>query len=447
MRLRTLKVRGLFGIFDHELNLNVDERITIIHGPNGFGKTVILTLLNDFFAGRYLALRRYPYEQLRLEFVDGSVIEVEPISDESDGGENPKQGIRVVGTRVKFVHPGGEPLEYVRRAPIRARSLLTRQLGNSLARYKQTSSIESRVRDELAKMLPRLEQQDQEEPEGLASLRKSLTVRFIETHRLVIFADSRSSDSRGEPAVERYARELAVEIKSTLAEYAEKSQALDHTFPRRLVSGPTSQVLTKDEILAKLLNLEKKRQSLIDAGLLDETRDNFEIQSEIDPGKFSVLTVYLNDVQEKLAVLDTLAAKIDLFRGLVRQRFRFKEMTISKDKGFAFSAKKGELALTALSSGEQHEIVLLYELLFKVQQNALVLIDEPEISLNVFWQRQFVDDLSRITKLSGFDVMIATHSPQIINDRRDLTVALKGPEGEDAVNGSGASDRNTITAR
>jgi predicted ATP-binding protein involved in virulence len=70
----------------------------------------------------------------------------------------------------------------------------------------------------------------------------------------------------------------------------------------------------------------------------------------------------------------------------------------------------------------------LYELLFKVQPDTLVLIDEPEISLHIAWQQEFLNDLARITALSDFDVIIATHSPDIVSDRWDLTVELKGPE-------------------
>jgi predicted ATP-binding protein involved in virulence len=110
-------------------------------------------------------------------------------------------------------------------------------------------------------------------------------------------------------------------------------------------------------------------------------------------------------------------------------------MTIGKKDGFIFETSKGEkLPTTKLSSGEQHELVLLYEFLFKVSPNSLILIDEPELSLHVLWQQQFLKDLEDITKLSGFDVLIATHSPQIIHDRWDLTVELKGPKNEDLSN-------------
>ena len=54
------------------------------------------------------------------------------------------------------------------------------------------------------------------------------------------------------------------------------------------------------------------------------------------------------------------------------------------------------------------------------------MIDEPEISLHVAWQQEFLHDLEKITDLAKFDVLIATHSPQIIHDRWDLTQELTG---------------------
>jgi len=55
--------------------------------------------------------------------------------------------------------------------------------------------------------------------------------------------------------------------------------------------------------------------------------------------------------------------------------------------------------LESLSSGEQHELVLLYDLLFKTKKDTLLLVDEPEISLHIAWQKQFLSDLRRIIAL------------------------------------------------
>ena len=83
-----------------------------------------------------------------------------------------------------------------------------------------------------------------------------------------------------------------------------------------------------------------------------------------------------------------------------------------------------------LSSGEQHELVILYELLFRAKSNSLILIDEPELSLHVAWQERFVKDLEETARVSNFRAIIATHSPEIIGDRWDLTVELSGPNGD-----------------
>ncbi len=86
--------------------------------------------------------------------------------------------------------------------------------------------------------------------------------------------------------------------------------------------------------------------------------------------------------------------------------------------------------MSALSSGEQHEVVLLYELLFRFEPDSLVLIDEPEISLHVAWQKKFLEDLAKITELASLDVLIATHPPELIHKRWDLTVELASPRVE-----------------
>ena len=83
------------------------------------------------------------------------------------------------------------------------------------------------------------------------------------------------------------------------------------------------------------------------------------------------------------------------------------------------------MELNQLSSGEQHEVVLLYELIFNARQNTLVLIDEPELSLHVTWQKEFLTDLIKIISLQNIQVLIATHSPTIINDRWDLVYNLE----------------------
>jgi len=76
MRIRTIRTEALFGIFNHIISLNLNDRITIIHGPNGYGKTAVLRLVSDIFTSRHAALRQLPFDRIVLEFDDGSELTV-----------------------------------------------------------------------------------------------------------------------------------------------------------------------------------------------------------------------------------------------------------------------------------------------------------------------------------------------------------------------------------
>jgi predicted ATP-dependent endonuclease of OLD family len=67
---------------------------------------------------------------------------------------------------------------------------------------------------------------------------------------------------------------------------------------------------------------------------------------------------------------------------------------------------------------------MLYKLIFETPENSLVLIDEPEISLHVVWQLEFMADLLEVQAANRFQSIIATHSPQIFQGVEHLVVDL-----------------------
>lgn len=78
--------------------------------------------------------------------------------------------------------------------------------------------------------------------------------------------------------------------------------------------------------------------------------------------------------------------------------------------------------MDSLSSGEQNQVIIYYDMIFKSKENTVILIDEPEISLHVAWQKSFLSAVGKIQKINKpINVLIATHSPTIINTRWDLS--------------------------
>ena len=64
-------------------------------------------------------------------------------------------------------------------------------------------------------------------------------------------------------------------------------------------------------------------------------------------------------------------------------------------------------------------------MLFMLDSNSLLLIDEPEISLNIKWQRMLMDTLSFFVGESHAQFIIATHSFEILSRHMDNVVKLE----------------------
>jgi predicted ATP-binding protein involved in virulence len=134
-----------------------------------------------------------------------------------------------------------------------------------------------------------------------------------------------------------------------------------------------------------------------------------------------VLKTYLSDILDKFKLLEGLSKKLDVFISSINNLISFKKIQISNKKGFIVVSNDErqpdlEIPLSSLSSGEQHLIVLIGQLIFSISEGSLVLIDEPEISFHPEWQEQFLSILTEIQQLNKFSTVIATHSPMLIQE-------------------------------
>lgn len=211
--------------------------------------------------------------------------------------------------------------------------------------------------------------------------------------------------------------------------YGQQSQRLDQSFPQRLLA-PELTTLSADDLKLRMEGLDTKRAELRDIGLLDELEEHpFDTGAldSLDSAQQRVMSVYVQNTSKKLEILTDLARRTRLLLDNVNRKFLHKRIWIDRETGLVAEREDGTpLELEVLSSGEQHELVLHYDLLFRVRPNTLVLIDEPELSLHVAWQKRFLPDLLEIVETAEFDVLIATHSPYIVGDRSDLMIGLSG---------------------
>ncbi|MGZ4957039.1 MAG: AAA family ATPase [Methylobacter sp.] len=411
--LTSIRIEKLFDIFDYDIEFK-KEGITILTGPNGYGKTTVLKILDalatqngPFFIGLL-------FKKIILVLSDRNEITLE------------KEGNNDVLIN-KSTRLNKKSFNHILQNILKDEPFLDHVSENRWI-DRRTENIYN-TETLLQKLLPNFTSELRK-----IGLPKFADVYFIREQRLLrpIPARpkprgmlSRYSDQEIDNfsnTIEEYAKELSENIKETLAKSSQITQELDSSFPRRLFDQQLD--IYEEEFNLRFNKVKEIQKALSEYGLSDIKEDSHPTYKKENA---KALYVYINDAEKKLAVFSELLDKLKTFTDILNERrFTFKRIDISKKDGFKFSTNQGKpLALSELSSGEQQEVVLLYELLFKVKPGTLVLIDEPELSLHVVWQKQFLDDLFKIIELQKINIVVATHSPQIINNHWDLTVDLE----------------------
>lgn len=431
LRLQRVVVDRLFDIYDHDIHLKLEDRVTLLHGPNGVGKTVVLGMIDALLRRRLGYIRRIPFSRFFLEFHDGSTMEVAAPAEKSGGDPHYELKLSTQGQEhlasIDELFPADQiaaKIDYLRPHPENADVWIDMRNGEVL----DASEVVSRY-SEVRK------HPDEQDTKWFDIFLGHARAHFIEAQRLVRTdwsSISRFNYSRGlrrEPtisAVDGCREHFRKRIADTMVKYGRESQALDQSFPQRLISATDE--LAVDKLKEQMSDLDRKTEGLQRIGVLDETPTHpFDVDSlgGMDPSRIRVMTLYVRDTEQKLQVLDDLAKRVRVLLDNVNQKYRHKKIELDREHGFVARSDTGHvLPLRSLSSGEQQELVLHYDLLFRVRSNTIVLIDEPELSLHVAWQKRFLPDLLKIVELSNFDALVATHSPYVVGDRDDLMVGL-----------------------
>jgi len=419
-RIKSITVKGLFNQFDHHIELNQEERITILHGINGVGKTTILQMIaRSFNFGHFYFNPPFSYFEIE------STNEKKLIIKKDDRYD------------FKYFFLNQEKFSFddlYKKSILKAVPFLKERNGvfydSHYVDYNEPLSLIDIEKLSLTDVEERYKYYGIPSRESVFKSEFNskfiyIPIHFIKSSR-ILSMEYRKKSQTIRDTVKIYASEFRQIIKTAMEDYAKKTQELEQTFPFRVLD--VSEYYIGDVLKERIKTLQEKRQELRNIKLLPATDlplMNSESISKLEKNYSTLMSFYVKDSEEKLKVLEPLGQKIKLFLNIINGKFQGKELRIDENKGFIIIGKdKKEIDLSLLSSGEQHELVMFYDLIFKVEPNTLVMIDEPELSLHVTWQNKFIDELKQIVELSKFDVLIATHSSTIIGKNSHLMVRL-----------------------
>ncbi len=366
MKLKNLSISNLFGILNYNINF-CDSDVNVITAPNGYGKTVILNVINSIISNDFSYLVSLNFESLSLEFKNFTIT-----VEKSRNSLN----VKINETNEVILIPGG--FDDLNTHKFKLNS-------NELSKY--TDNME---------------------------------VLFIRDQRI----------SSNINLVKKAAYRLRDLINSAHLESAKISQELDGEFIMRLFHPLDNISKTSiDSLEQRLLGIQDKliNYSKYDLVNMKNIEHNIINRGVITNNNMFLLKLYLDDMLLKLEPIDYIFSKIKLFENIINESvLSFKRILFSRDDGFYFISNNGsKIDYDLLSSGEKNQLIMIFNLIFNSHYHGIVLIDEPEISLHVSWQSNFINSILKIKNINLFDnVVISTHSPTIIGNHWDWVCDL-----------------------
>jgi predicted ATP-dependent endonuclease of OLD family len=99
--------------------------------------------------------------------------------------------------------------------------------------------------------------------------------------------------------------------------------------------------------------------------------------------------------------------------------------SVSKSSGFSFQIDGNDTKYpwTNLSSGEKQLLIQFLEILLQEDKSLIFIADEPELSLHLRWQDKLLKTLRSLNK--NAQLIVATHSPEIVSEYSDNIVNMK----------------------
>ena len=430
-----ISVTHLFGYLSYDLPVHrpksaKDPSILILYGDNGTGKTTLLRLLVNVLspvdnAGHKSFVSRTAFQKFIVHFESGVVVTAM------------RHAPTAIGTFVMTIENQGVLIAEAEFAASKDLSIRpeAQRPSDDIARFLKTLSqlnlglfflsddrlitsnlfrVERRTRDSLVTEWERLKSH---------SFDASLTREQVEKDRLEE-AVERAVDwvqqqvlrgsTRGELDTNNIYTDIVRRLASTRPRTGGRATSTVRVWERKL-----KELARRSEMFAALGLTSPISTSEILNALRTATKPALPLLER-------VLEPYIDGMRARLDALEDVRKVLEVLLNVLNDFYSGKRVKFDLHAGFRVVGFGNQtLPLSLLSSGERQLLLLFCNVLLARGQRTVFIVDEPELSLNVKWQRLLIHALAACVQGSETQFIFASHSLELIARHTDSVARLR----------------------
>ena len=429
LNITDIYVEDLFGIYTYSIpmeKMNI-SKLLILYGNNGAGKTNILQMIFNLLSyqkadGHKTELANTTFKKLEISLSNGYKVsayrEYNLIGDyKLSVTDNSIELIDVFCNTLKehkhFIVPGGKEKN--------------NEVDDFLDILKEMNlsihflSDDRKVKSNISMILDETTDKVSISRLPLDILRKMETGRIQESFSL--------SDAFLEVAIQRVESWFK---HQTLVANSIGQDSLNSIYLELIENllEDTTEILPVDDennikksVLALLENLKVRNEDFIKYKL-SRNLNLDKLINVINKTKLSkiklienTITPYINGINEKLNAIEETKNIINVFITTLNDFYHGKKLSFNVEDGLKINSEYNDneiLEAIMLSSGEKQLLLLFCNTITAREHASIFIIDEPELSLNVQWQRKLINALLSFAEGSSIQFILASHSIELL---------------------------------
>lgn len=430
------------------IDLPIRDNKLVLVAENGMGKTTIANLVFYFLTQQWHRMLDHEFSEIGAE-LDGQsiVLTYEDLRHLAPGPRYvaerhmaiPSAAIRRIETILRHLPPeealeSGEVLAIARRYGVPSRALteyMYRQFMTADRRSPKVREAEEFIAEHIAERvvyLPTYRRIERDLPSIFPGISDELREWAVRRRRPV-------AESAHLELVQFGMQDVEDAIESKTSEIKDSARGELKRLTESYLADIIDEEYQKDEVITRVRDLQDELVDALFSRIPIETLGDVERRrmkemiarvkaaspEAVKPtdrvlAHFLSLLIGLNEEQETQE--KTIRTFIDTCNRYLQPRKQLRYDNVAYAVSLVLEDTSAEpLALRDLSSGEKQIVSLFSHLLLVSHPGMFIIIDEPELSLGVPWQRTFLPDILNSGRCAG--LIATTHSPFIFDNALD----------------------------